>query len=411
MISWLYPAALAGLLAVAGPVIVHLLRRAHARQVIVPTVRFFPATRESAVRMKAPSDVGLLLVRMAIVASAALALARPLWLTDARRDAWDARIARVIVVDETQPLATDTVDGILRAETEGARHRLVVHATDVASALQRAADWLAHAPPARREIVVISSFAHGALSAADVADVPQSFGLRFVSVDPQPSGGTPRVSLLTEEGRAEGAVRVEGERTGLSVNVSPEGLTHGSGALEGLRILAPAGQSNAVARVLTVVSSVGTFAPSAEQPIVISFRGVPSSPTTTPVAAWSVGAARRFLATSAIEGVPVRVHPSDALMIHADVEVNSVEAARVVKAALDARMDVDALRAAEVVRIPRQQLALWSREPGPADPSAWQQSDESDARWLWGAALALLLIETVMRRTARVAEVSEARAA
>ena len=46
------------------------------------------------------------MVRCAIVAAAALALARPLLVTPARRAAWDARTARAIVVDVT-PTAGD----------------------------------------------------------------------------------------------------------------------------------------------------------------------------------------------------------------------------------------------------------------------------------------------------------------
>ena len=86
---WLLPAAFVGLLALAGPLLVHLLRRQRARTLVVPTVRFIPGLDQSIVRLRTPADGWLLLLRMAIVASAALALARPLLLTDARAAAWD----------------------------------------------------------------------------------------------------------------------------------------------------------------------------------------------------------------------------------------------------------------------------------------------------------------------------------
>ena len=54
---WLAPAALVGLAAALGPLIVHLLRRQRARTLVVPTVRFIPAVDQSVVRVRMPADV------------------------------------------------------------------------------------------------------------------------------------------------------------------------------------------------------------------------------------------------------------------------------------------------------------------------------------------------------------------
>jgi hypothetical protein len=56
------------------------------------------------------------------------------------------------------------------------------------------------------------------------------------------------------------------------------------------------------------------------------------------------------------------------------------------------------LRGAEVVPIPDSQLRAWTRQPGPAPPPRPETVDRDDRRWLWGAVLVLLLIETWMRR-------------
>ena len=79
---WLHPAVLIGFIALAIPTAIHLLRRRHALRMVVPTVRFIQASDRTAVRLRRISDPLLLLIRAGIIASAVLALARPLWLTN-----------------------------------------------------------------------------------------------------------------------------------------------------------------------------------------------------------------------------------------------------------------------------------------------------------------------------------------
>jgi hypothetical protein len=55
--------------------------------------------------------------------------------------------------------------------------------------------------------------------------------------------------------------------------------------------------------------------------------------------------------------------------------------------------------AQEIAPISDEQLRRWSREPGPAAPPRREQIDDDDRRWLWGAALVLLALETWLRRT------------
>ena len=88
---WNHPAALFGLVLVAGPLLVHLLVRQHAVRVLFPGMRFVPTVRAAAVRLRAPSDAALMALRMAIVVAAVLAVAQPLLSTASRRQSWDAR--------------------------------------------------------------------------------------------------------------------------------------------------------------------------------------------------------------------------------------------------------------------------------------------------------------------------------
>ena len=61
---WLLPAALAGLTLLAGPLALHLLTRHRARRLPFPTLRFVPPSNTAAVRLRQPTDVWLLILRL-----------------------------------------------------------------------------------------------------------------------------------------------------------------------------------------------------------------------------------------------------------------------------------------------------------------------------------------------------------
>ena len=405
MIVWLYPAAWAGLLAVAGPVIVHLLRRQRAPRMVLPTVRFVSLRDQSAVRLRMPSDPGLLLLRAAIIACAALALARPLFLSDARSAAWAQRTARAVIVDRSDSARGLVSDEAVTAATRAADPVIEIETVDVASSLKHASTWLSQSPPARREIVVLSDFQHGSLTGADVRTVPKGIGLLLISF--APGTGTardvPSVRMLAPDGVLNARAHFDAERTVVSYQPA-------AGPFEGLDTVAP---PPIVDRLNRVVSRAGAFAPSPTQPVVLRFQQTrPATTPSSPVRDWTFAAGQRLLRTPAIAGVPVNVAGvAGALVIDADVTAQSLEAAELVKAALDARPDPEALAEFETARIPATVLAGWSREPASPEPEAWQHSDESDGRWLWAAALMLLGLESVVRRSAAAVREKDARAA
>ena len=78
---WLVPAALAGFVLVAGPLALHLLTRHQARRLPFPTIRFVQPSNTAAVRLQRPTDVWLMLLRIAAVACAVAAAAQPLVLS------------------------------------------------------------------------------------------------------------------------------------------------------------------------------------------------------------------------------------------------------------------------------------------------------------------------------------------
>src|SRR5205807_1608529 len=102
---WLNPWAWAGLVMVALPVAIHLLGRGHARVYKFPTLRFLDASRLMPTRRTRVRDLLLLVVRVAILASAVGALAQPLLLTDGRARALDRGLARAIVVDTSASMS------------------------------------------------------------------------------------------------------------------------------------------------------------------------------------------------------------------------------------------------------------------------------------------------------------------
>ena len=399
MIAWLYPAALVGLLAIAGPVLVHLLRRERARRIVVPTVRFMRPGEQAAVRLRMPSDGWLLLLRATIVACVALAAARPLLLTDARRAQWSDRVARAVVVDASESARAGSDVAQIATASAGASPSVRIDDTDLARGIGRAAAWLAQAPPARREIVIVSDFQRGALSDADVDTVPDEVGLRFLPSPTARAPLEPSLSILDRNGVVAATAIPSLESTAVTYNRVP--------TPDGLEIMA-AGEAESVATLRRVVAAAGATAPSPDQPIVIRFPGADAAASSEGAADWAVAAGARLLAAPEVAGVDLEVTAAgNTLVVDANVEPDSLEAALVVKAALDARDHRRRFDEAEPARIADARLAGWSRPAAPADPGAWRQTDESDGRWFWMLALALLGLEAVVRRPARQAARTE----
>jgi hypothetical protein len=97
--------------------------------------------------------------------------------------------------------------------------------------------------------------------------------------------------------------------------------------------------------------------------------------------------------TSVVDG-NVTAAPADALRVAASRDQ------ALAGAALDAQLEQGVLWSApdfeEPVPIAPDQLAAWSRSPGPPSPDA-PLADEGDRRWLWALALLLLAIEHRLR--------------
>ncbi|HET9264079.1 MAG TPA: BatA domain-containing protein [Vicinamibacterales bacterium] len=440
MIGWLQPSGLWGLALLAIPIAIHLLRTRRARRLAFPTIRFVPPSRAAAVRLRAPSDLMLLGVRTAIVALAVLAAAQPIWLSSTRLAGWNGRVARAIVVDTSESMRRPRADGRTAAEdaaaAAGAELRVGltwrIEHPDLGEGTRRAAAWLRSAPPARREIVVISDFQQGSVS-KDVLDrVAADVGLRFSPVQ----GVSERrsiegVPLLIAPGTNARSQQVELSSQGTQVSLAARGFSSAvqeSAGYSGLRLVHDGTQRESE-RLLATLAAAGTAAPDAAQPIALRFTPVSDAARLGPVSArWMIDAVSRLEQSVElgrlgrhVDALPLPASDSAVVLIRdgagrplvraatldrelvLDVAapITSYFSAALARTALSARRGTPGRPEEEVLRISDSDLSSWARVPAPVGPSAWRQAERSDARWVWGAALVLLVVEQWLRSSSR----------
>lgn len=391
--AWLSPAAFVGLAAVAGPILVHLLRRRQARRIVVPSVRFVVEAAESSVHFRRISDPVLLTVRITVIVAAVVSLARPLLITEARTAKWAERVSRAVLLDTSESARGAITDEAIAAESNGADPVRRVNARDVGSGLRRAAAWLAHAPPSRREIVVLSDFQRGALTASDLAAVPSEIGIRLIrGVPSSASDDRVRWRVLSPQAALSGEADLASESTTASYRfVSP--------SWTGLEVVTAPAHANEVTALRRVLSRAGVQAPVAERPISVRFAGAPDRSAGEPVDSdWTFGAGQRLLEATRRLDVALNVSSVDGtLLVDVGSGPSSLAAAQVAAAALNARIDPATFTERETALIPPETLVAWSREPAAPDTGDWTRTDSSDGRYFWVLVLLLLGLESLLR--------------
>jgi hypothetical protein len=215
-VLWLNPSALFALVAVAAPILIHILIQRRAERFPFPTLRFLQPTRLAAIRRHVLEDIVLLAVRIALLAAAVAALAGPLLVTAARRQAWDRRVVRAVVVDDV--VGNDVARGFqsrARSPERAAPHQeKTFEAASLPDGMRRAILWLDTAPPARRELVVASGFPIGSITDADLSAIPSDIGVRLERTGALPDTRTVAAGrLLTSGGVREREVTLAGDQT------------------------------------------------------------------------------------------------------------------------------------------------------------------------------------------------------
>jgi hypothetical protein len=179
---WRNPLAWIGLGTLLVPIAIHLLVRQQAEPLLFPSLRFLQTSRLAAVRRRAISDWLLLALRLLALALAVAALADPFFISDSRRAAWSSRTARAIIVDTSASVDRTAAIAAATREQASAFQATQFEATDVSEGIARAGDWLRTAPPAAREIAIVSDFQRGSVTAATLRALPAFVGVRFVRV-------------------------------------------------------------------------------------------------------------------------------------------------------------------------------------------------------------------------------------
>lgn len=393
-VHWLQPLAWWGLGLLALPIVIHLLARHRSRRLLFPSIRFLPDARMAALRRRALADWPLLVVRLLILAAAVAAFASPVFVSDERRDAWDRRVARAIVVASPQ---TQDIEALAAEESSASYASAEFAAASVPDGIRDAERWLDGQPAAAREIVVLGDLREGMLAAPDLTRLPASVGLRFLPVVQADDGGAVRWSVVADG--ADGspvtyAVSAVAEETETRVRYEESG---GIAAVPVRIAAAPADQPYAEAVLRAVLREGLLFGGAADRAVTIAFAGadLPEFESlAVPEQPWMRRALEHL--PGARGGVANGV-----LVIRPQMAVRDVDAPRLVADALRAAFEESRVDL-EPRRVSAATLAAWSRASGGAPPDA-RPADEGDRRWFWAAALALLAVEHTMRRRRRAA--------
>jgi hypothetical protein len=407
VIQFLAPWAAVGAVLLAGPLLVHMLLRRNARHVVFPATRFLIETRAAAVRLRQPSDIALLLVRLGIVTAAIVAAARPLLLTPRRLAQWDARIIRAVVIDTTAITDSNSAGARLaEQELRSAFRATRFSATGLPDALERASAWLADAPPGRREIVIVSAFQRGVIDRGDLDVVPPAVGIRTVRAGSPAESRDARLPTISGFRGSEWqpSIHVEAAATGVTWTRSAQAKP-----LSWLSTSQAHGEDNAASRAVHAAVSAGVASGDERRRVRVRFAGAPaeSTPRASVRTQWMVDATlalrRSGLLRQTNASITTVEHDGE-LVVETSARATSVDAPAVVRAVvLAVRPATIAERNAEVVTIPDAELARWRRDPRPFTPSRdgapLGDGSDSDAKWFWALALALLGLDGWLRGT------------
>ena len=422
MIAWLAPGALVGLGLLVGPILVHLLLRHRAPRVPFPSLRFVRTGQTAAARFRMPSDAVLLVMRLAIAGLAVVALAQPVLVTPGRVAAWDARVARAVVVEVSESMKplTAAAATTAQAEEQSATFAFRIDSNLPSADLRRAVTLVNAAAPARREIVVISDFQAGTLPFGEIERVPAEIGLRFVQLQTvQSERLVEGAALLRIAGTAHQDFVLSQDATRLHRFVDGP-------PAEGVTLFASPRDSGAVERLRRAVIAAGTPAPSSGQPVAIAFTGaVLPTGVRRLKSGWMVDAVLRLKADRAIadasgessasamaqhDGVwhalfedregrtVVRAAAVEStFLVEVAAPPSAFLAAAVVRGVLSATGETPSRPESEIRLMSNAELSKWARPAAPVTRDVRTPGLTSDARWCWVLVLALLLIEARVR--------------
>jgi hypothetical protein len=424
-ILWQNPAVLFGLAAVAAPIVIHILVQRRAEAFAFPTLRFLQPTRLAAIRRHVLDDAALLAVRAAIIAAAVAALAGPLMVTPARRTIWDRRVVRATVAYPTP----GAVAGAELAPPPGADQGrpLRINTASLPDGIRRAVAWLEASPPARRELVIESPFPIGSITAADVASIPASIGIRFERSGALPPAWTVDAGqVLAADGLRAREMTLDGARTQVRDTIG-----RGAGAWPIEIVNNPDAQAAIDAAVAAVLSQ-RVWAPATDRRarVVIAGPDPTPQPIRTPWVADSAASLTRdrdlhaaaarvaggfgdarwsmppwVTVAMAADGRPLAVAAESAslLLVASAAAADDLFTPLLLRSIATALGAIPDRSRGEVVPIADPWLRARERPAAPPsapDAGALRGDDaDNDRRWFWMAALALLALESWVLRS------------
>ena len=373
------PWAWLGLAGLAVPIAIHLLARHQAVRTLFPSLRFIDATDVTFITRQRLTDVPLLLVRLALIAVAVAALAGPMW--PLQRSAVSGPVSLAVVVDVSAGVAGDAGLAAARAAAQSATTSTIVEAESLLAGMASAAAWLAEQRGAR-EMLVVSDFQRGSLDAAAIATVPAGVGLRFHAL--------PMFAPKVLDGFE---LRVDESR--MTWPVAPSGVP--------LPIVVKAGADQARANaMLSAVASLVITAPvdaTARRAAIVfpsaaEYASLSASlrPIDRP---WMFDVMRPLLADPEMRAHVTATSVDGELVVVVDQDPSAMVSADVTAAVLGALLQPLPWSEFEPATIPPETLRQWARAPAEV---AGANTGEPQGRWLWLVVLALLGVETWMRR-------------
>jgi hypothetical protein len=414
--TWLNPWAWIGLAAIAVPILVHLLARRQSRPVPFPTLRFLGPPRAMLARRDRLTDLALLVVRTAIVASAVAALAQPHVMTEQRAQRLAGHLARAIVVDTSVSMQRPAEAGgtALDAARRDAQ-RLGAEATvsslresaQPARSLAGAAAWLA-TQPGRRELVVVSDFQSETIGARDVAGLSPDIGVRLLRIGVQPSSA-PLDAISTAAG-TETTARVTLTPTGTRVEWTSRERSPSAGG-RWPEIVASDAERRSAEAALDAAQALGAPPLPAGTSVAIVFPGSADRArllreTTAIAEPWMFDAIARLRRADSIASrfddiarAEFRAAGRGRLMIFSSSAPEHVASAALIAGVLRALSPAAPPHEIDPTVAPDDTLRGWERAPAVvSDPLPGDRRTDSDGRWFWGLALVLLAVEAWMRR-------------
>ena len=385
---WLVPAAWLGLALLVLPILIHLLARQRSHRVPFPTLRFLPTSQLAALSRRAVTDPLLLLVRMGVIVLAVAAAAAPVFVSAARRESWNARVARAIVLSGGDASVSAAADDEARESFVSARFAQ----QRLSDAVRAASAWLTMQPPARRELVVVGDIRERTIAPADFEVLGPHVGIRFLPVVSSDAPSPLELDAVSDVG---------GEITARRLQVLPE-LTrttaryvpHDRDVTPAVRVIAARDQQEYGDALVRAVLRQGVVADSAvERAVTILFDGAPAEDfgRTTPATAWMREALQQNPDVRRVDAVD--------FVVRAAMPVTDTRAANIVASVVRSVFAAD-LERLEPRRVAPAILARWSRPAGAVPPEVLP-ADEGDRRWLWGGALVLLGVEQLLRTRRR----------